>query len=161
MTNQFGACEEASSAALALDQDDGGAVDSPQELDQASASVHLKQSGLLPAFLWPMRAREKPNIFLIGMKPYQSMLPKPIQDMIDQQIRPQTDELSAQILSSMPGAEQWYQQVSDFLDMFSNFGPQNFLGGGGGGGSSSSGSSGSSGGSPSLSNLMSGFGKRR
>lgn len=78
------------------------------------------------------------------------MLPQQIQDMIDQQIRPQTDDLSAQILSSMPGAEQMYQQVSDFLDMFSQFGPQTFLGGGGGGGSGAG-----------LSSLMGGLGRRR
>jgi len=74
-------------------------------------------------------------------------------DMIDQNIRPQTEQISGQVIAQVPGAEQFWAQLSGFQNTLSNMGGlQSVLGGAMGG---------SEGGSNPLSGLVENLGRRR
>ena len=71
------------------------------------------------------------------------MIPKPVMDAIDSNVRPQTEQMSEQIISVMPGGKQVWAQLNNVVRQIMS-GLQGLTGaasGGGSGGSSSSGSS--------------------
>lgn len=135
-----------------------GAIESSTEASADNQDVAQKQ---WPAFGFPIRAHENPDFFLIWLKPYEQVMPKPIQEMINQQVRPQTEQISSQIISSVPGSEQVYQRFSQFMSSFNNFVPTDIMGGLTGGSGNGPSSSSGSGGNSGLSSMMQNFGRRR
>lgn len=91
----------------------------------------------------------KPDFWLMWLQPYEGMIPKPVMDAIDQNVRPQTEQATAQIISQVPGGDQVWSMISQFQNTLNNMGGlQSLMGSMGGmgglGGSGGSGNSGSS-----------------
>ena len=63
--------------------------------------------------------KEKMDFFLIWLKPWESMMPDQIKDMLDSQVRPQTQQISEQ-MANIPGASQYYEMISQAQQQLAN-----------------------------------------
>lgn len=96
--------------------------------------------------LWILRKRDNPDFFLYFLQFYEPFIPQQVMDMIDSQVRPQTEQMTGQIMDNVPGAEQAWAQLSQIQNILNQFQLSSLMGGFGGGGSSGGSSSSSSGG---------------
>lgn len=96
--------------------------------------------------------KKQPDFVLVFLEPYEQFIPKQVMDMIDENVRPLTENWSSQVISTVPGAEEAWAQMSGVMNSLQNMGGlQSILGGASGG---------NGGGNP-LSGLMENFGRRR